>query len=82
MADPAFARTLADERGVSAQIAATLASLDKTFYEPTVERDTARIVSGINDARDVEFWSYGALALLFSVVGLWLMRGARGDDRR
>ena len=45
-------------------------------------RDTARIVAGINNARDVEYWSCGMLALLFSVVGLWLMQGSRRDDRR
>jgi diguanylate cyclase (GGDEF)-like protein len=80
--DPAFAKTLADERGVAAQIAATLASLDTTVYAPAVARDTATIVQGINDARDVEYWSYAALGLMFGLVGLWLMQGARRDDRR
>ena len=81
-ADPAFAKTLAEERSVAAQTVATLASLEKTVYQPTVTRDTARIVSGINNARDVEYWSYGILALLFGVVGFWLMQGSRRDDRR
>jgi diguanylate cyclase (GGDEF)-like protein len=81
-ADPAFATNLADERHQSDDVVAALATLQTKFYDPIIRGHAATIVSGINDARNAEYLSYAALALLFSVFGLWLIRGARRDDRR
>jgi diguanylate cyclase (GGDEF)-like protein len=80
--DPAFATRLADERRAAEQAATTLASLESRFYDASVRHDSVAIVSGINASRDASFRSCAALAAVLSVVGLWLMRGSRRDDRR
>jgi diguanylate cyclase (GGDEF)-like protein len=80
--DPAYASTLADERAETAKAQGVLAAIESRIYDPVMRGQSAAIVSGINDARDAEYLAYGALALVFSIVGVWLLRGSRSDDRR
>ena len=80
--DPAYAPTLAEERAQTAEAQGVLATIELTIYDPVVRGQSSAIVSGINDARDAEYLSYAALALAFSIVGVWLLRGSRRDDRR
>jgi diguanylate cyclase (GGDEF)-like protein len=81
-ANPAFETTLADERRASGDANMALTSLQTKFYDPITRADTATIVAGINDARKNVYLSSAALALMLSILGFWLMRGARSDDRR
>ena len=78
----AYATTLAGERRESDNLSAALGSLESTIYIPITRGRAATIVSGINDTRHAAYLTFGALALLFSLIGAWLMRGARRDDRR
>lgn len=79
--DPTFATKLAAERSAAASLIAALSSLESRIYDPTIRSHAATIASGINDARNIEYFSYGVLALIFSVVGLTVMRGSRRDER-
>ncbi len=81
-ANPAFETTLAAERRASGDANTALTSLETRFYDPITRAHAATIVAGINDARNAIYLSYLALALVFSLAGVWLMRGARRDDRR
>jgi diguanylate cyclase (GGDEF)-like protein len=81
-ANPAFETTLAAERRASGDANTALTSLQTRFYDPITRERAATIVAGINDARNTVYLSYAALALALSIAGLWLIRGARRDDRR
>ena len=81
-ADPAYATTFASERHASEAAASALASLQTNVYDPIVRARATAIVSGINDTRKAAYVSYSGLALVFSAIGVWLMQGARRDNRR
>jgi diguanylate cyclase (GGDEF)-like protein len=80
--DPAFATRLADERRESTNMVTALVSLETTIYDPIIRSHAATIVSGINDARNAEYLACGVLAGTLTIVGLWLLRGSRRDERR
>jgi diguanylate cyclase (GGDEF)-like protein len=81
-ADRAYATTLSDERREVADAQGALALLQSTIYDPVLREHAATIVAGVNDARNVVYVSFSAVAFLFILVGVWLLRGARRDDRR
>jgi diguanylate cyclase (GGDEF)-like protein len=81
-ADRAYATTLADERQEVGAAQAALALLQSSIYDPVLREHAATIVAGVNDARNVVYVSVGGVAFLFVLVGVWLLRGARRDDRR
>jgi diguanylate cyclase (GGDEF)-like protein len=80
--DPTFATKLAGERRASAKLIAALASLESEIYDPTMRSNATTIVSGINDARNVEYLTYALLALVFSATGVVLGRSAHRDEQR
>jgi len=80
--DAAYASTLASERREAEDLRAALTSLESRIYTPIIRGRAATIVSGIDDTRRTAYFMFGVLALSFSLVGVWLMRGARRDDRR
>ena len=80
--DPTFAAKLASERREVANEVAALMSLESTIYDPAIRGHANKIVSGINDARNVEYLTYASLALVFAAVGLTMMRGARRDEQK
>ena len=80
--DSTFATKLAAERLEGTKLIAALDALETQIYDPTQRSNAAAIVAGINDARNAAYVSYIALAVVFSVVGVLLMRGSHRDDRR
>ena len=80
--DPTFAQKLAEERSISTHTSEVLATLESRFYVPATHHAAVTIVSGIDHARNSLYYSYAVVALLFSAIGVWLMRGYRDDERR
>lgn len=78
--NPAFAAALADERRESDNQVRVLAALDSR-YASMLKRSGATAANGIRDARIAAIGSYAALTVLFSIVGVVLMKGARRDQR-
>ncbi|MDQ1431726.1 MAG: hypothetical protein QOF40_2328 [Actinomycetota bacterium] len=80
--DPNFATTLAVERTELDRSVAALEALLARYYDPIVHRQAASIVSGIDASRTAAYVAFAAVALVFMTAGLWLVRGARRDQRR
>ncbi len=81
-ADPARSAPLADERREIANQLSVLATLQSSIYGPTAREDAAAIPSGIDKARTAVLISYAILAVVFSLVGILLLIGARRDQHR
>jgi diguanylate cyclase (GGDEF)-like protein len=81
-ADPAFATTLAVETAELDRSVEALEALLSRIYDPIVHHQAAAIVSGIDGSRTAGYVSFGAMTVVFLTVGLWLVRGARRDQRR
>ena len=79
---PAYATTLAAERREAANLSAALTTLESRTYDPILRAHAAAVVSGINDTHDAVYLSFAAVALVFSILSVWLMRSAHRDDRR
>jgi diguanylate cyclase (GGDEF)-like protein len=58
-----------------------LEDIESTVYLPVIRRGAAAARGGIASTRSAAVISYVALATLFAFVGVWLMRGARRDQR-
>jgi diguanylate cyclase (GGDEF)-like protein len=58
-----------------------LKQIESTVYLPVIRREVAATRSGIAATRSAAVISYGVLSTFFAFVGVWLMRGARRDQR-
>ena len=79
--DPTFATTFAEQRDAAEQASGTIALIQSKFYDPAVRDDADEIVAGIAGTRTTEYVMYGALAMMFGGLGLWLTRSANRDEK-
>ncbi len=79
--NPALAKTLAQERDEYDKSISALDALESRIYDPAIRDHAATFVSAISDVRRTTYLTFAALALIFSAVGGWLMRGARREER-
>lgn len=75
------AELLAEEQAEDAIQRSAVHALETEIYLPMAQRDAAAATAGIDTGRTVVGASTGIGAVLFSLVGIVLMRGARRDHR-
>jgi diguanylate cyclase (GGDEF)-like protein len=80
--DGRYGPALADRDQQAARVLAAVSRIETTIYRPLLEADIDAAHRGIDRAHAGVLVAYGVLALIFTAVGLTLMRGARRDQRQ
>jgi hypothetical protein len=79
--DTAYAVNLASEQLAAANGLQSLERLDSRFYGTQLEADAVAVASGIADTRSTSYITFAALSLMFTIIGIVLLRGDRRDER-
>jgi len=77
---PAFASTLAAQRTAFNGGVDEIAKIESTIYDPILKDGNSAITSDIAATRRVILGGFGVLAVLYTIIALALMRGARRDQ--
>ncbi len=79
--DPALAKVVAQERTAYDASIAALTALESRIYEPAVKSHADSFISATTAVRRNAYLVFAALAVAFAAVGVWLLRGARREER-